>query len=52
VQFFDLDTFAEQAEDPIEGGMRVTNGLITVPETPGLGAAPSAELLSRLRAYE
>lgn len=48
VRFFDLDTFVEQAEDPIEGGMQVSNGLIRLPETPGLGAAPTAESLARL----
>jgi len=48
VRFFDLDTFVEQAEDPIEGGMQVTEGRIQLPETPGLGAAPTSELLSRL----
>jgi L-alanine-DL-glutamate epimerase-like enolase superfamily enzyme len=48
VRFFDLDTFVEQAEDPIEGGMQVTEGRITLPETPGLGAAPTADALSRL----
>ena len=52
VQFFDLDTFAEQAEDPIEGGMQVTNGLISLPEVPGLGAAPTRELLQRLVKFE
>jgi L-alanine-DL-glutamate epimerase-like enolase superfamily enzyme len=52
VQFFDLDTFAEQAEDPIDGGMRVTNGMISLPESPGLGAAPSGELLNRLVNFE
>lgn len=48
VQFFDLDTFVEQAEDPIAGGMEVTYGQIRLPETPGLGAAPTPELLARL----
>ncbi len=48
VQFFDLDTSVEQAEDPIEGGMEVKGGIIHLPETPGLGAAPTPEALSRL----
>ncbi len=48
VQFYDLDTFVEQAEDPMDGGMEVTNGRIHLPETPGLGVAPTPEALSRL----
>ncbi|MCW3099176.1 MAG: dipeptide epimerase [Chthonomonadaceae bacterium] len=48
VQFFDLDTFVEQAEDPIAGGMQVIEGRIQLPETPGLGAVPTPEALALL----
>lgn len=48
VQFFDLDTFVEQAEDPIVGGMQVENGHIHLPDALGLGAKPAPEMLPSL----
>jgi len=44
--FFDLDSFYEHAVNPIIGGISVENGMITLPEQPGIGAAPDFEFLS------
>jgi L-alanine-DL-glutamate epimerase-like enolase superfamily enzyme len=49
IQYFDLDTCMEQAEDPIQGGIAIDRGIIILPETPGLGAAPSPETVERLQ---
>ena len=38
IQFFDLDSFYEHAEDPIIGGMTVDRGIISIPDEPGIGA--------------
>ncbi len=48
VRFYDIDSCYEHAEELIEGGIQIKNGMIIVPETPGIGAAPTAELLNRL----
>ena len=52
VRFYDLDSCTEHSEEPIEGGIRIENGLIRLPETPGIGAVPTPETLQRLRKAE
>ena len=42
VVFCDLDSFWEHAEDPIAGGAEIRDGMVTIGEEPGLGAAPGA----------
>jgi L-alanine-DL-glutamate epimerase-like enolase superfamily enzyme len=37
VQYADLDAFLEHDVDPVTGGMSVKAGVVTLPETPGLG---------------
>jgi len=51
VQFYDLDTFMEQAEDPVADGIAVEDGILSLPQTPGLGAAPTPEALRRLQRF-
>ncbi|HFE63618.1 MAG TPA: dipeptide epimerase [Caldithrix sp.] len=48
VRFFDLDSHLEHAEDPVEGGITIENGMITLPDTPGIGAVPAPDYLRRL----
>jgi hypothetical protein len=36
----DLDSFLEHAEDPILGGVEIKQAILTVPDTPGIGARP------------
>ena len=40
VRFFDLDSFLEHAEHPILGGVEIKDGILTVPDVPGIGARP------------
>lgn len=47
--FADLDAFLDFKEDPIIGGMTVKNGMITMPETPGLGADLDPAFLKRMK---
>jgi len=48
VTFYDLDSFFEHAESPIAGGVEIRNGMIEIPETPGIGAAPDPAFLKRI----
>lgn len=48
VRFFDLDSFLEHAEDPILGGVQVKDGMVTIPDAPGIGAYPDPEYVRRL----
>ena len=47
VSFFDLDSYFEHLTDPITGGARVVEGMVEVPESPGIGARPDPEFLAR-----
>ena len=47
-QFFDLDSCFEHAENPVIGGMDVKNGIIHLPEEPGIGAFPDPDYLKKL----
>ncbi len=49
VLYADLDTFTEHKIDPVIGGMQVKDGLVTVPETPGLGADVDPDFLKTLK---
>lgn len=48
IKFFDLDSHLEHSIDPIEGGMTITNGIIEVPDEPGIGAKPDNEFLKTI----
>jgi L-alanine-DL-glutamate epimerase-like enolase superfamily enzyme len=37
ILYADLDTFTEHKLDPVAGGMQVKDGIVTVPDAPGLG---------------
>ncbi len=47
-RFFDLDSHLEHAEDPIVGGITMENGIITLPDKPGIGAEPDPVRLAKL----
>jgi L-alanine-DL-glutamate epimerase-like enolase superfamily enzyme len=47
-KYFDLDSHLEHAEDPIIGGLDITNGIITVPDGPGIGAHPNPDIVAQL----
>ncbi|MDA3824279.1 MAG: dipeptide epimerase [Bacteroidales bacterium] len=48
IQFYDLDSFYEHAEDPILNGITIKNGIITIPDEPGIGASPDPVYLKKL----
>jgi L-Ala-D/L-Glu epimerase / N-acetyl-D-glutamate racemase len=48
ISFFDLDSYFEHLTDPITGGARVVEGMVEVPEAPGIGARPDPEFLARV----
>jgi L-Ala-D/L-Glu epimerase len=45
IRFYDLDSFHEHAEDPIQGGVVAHAGRLIVPEEPGIGATPDESYL-------
>ncbi|NQV31928.1 MAG: dipeptide epimerase [Phycisphaeraceae bacterium] len=47
-KYFDLDSHLEHAENAIAGGLDVTNGMITLPDEPGIGAHPMPEAVAQL----
>jgi L-alanine-DL-glutamate epimerase-like enolase superfamily enzyme len=52
IEFFDLDSWYEHAENPIIGGVEYQGGRMTLPDEPGLGACPDPEYVRRLEAVE
>ena len=53
IRYYDFDTPLMFAEDPVSGGIEYKeNGLVEVPETPGLGASISEETLKQLEHIE
>ena len=49
IEHFDFDTALMFAEDPISGGIQYAeNGVITVPEVPGLGATVDSKWLEKM----
>jgi L-alanine-DL-glutamate epimerase-like enolase superfamily enzyme len=49
VTYADLDTFTEHKIDPVVGGMQVKDGLVTLPQAPGLGVDVDADFLKTLK---
>ncbi len=49
IVFADLDAYFSLVTDPVIGGMTVKNGLITLPEEPGLGADLDPAFLKTLK---
>lgn len=49
ITFADLDAFLEFGEDPVVDGMTVRNGVVTLPEKPGLGADIDPAFLKRMK---
>jgi L-alanine-DL-glutamate epimerase-like enolase superfamily enzyme len=49
VHFADLDAFLEHDVDPIVGGMQVKAGVVTLPDTPGLGLEIDPAFLKKLQ---
>ncbi len=45
IRFYDLDSFWEHREDPIQGGVTIHDGCLVVPEEPGIGATPDESYL-------
>jgi L-alanine-DL-glutamate epimerase-like enolase superfamily enzyme len=52
VEFFDLDSCWEHAEDPIVGGVKYAGGVITLPDGHGLGAHPDPDCVRKLERAE
>ena len=48
LKFFDLDSHMEHSIDPIEGGMFIKDGIIQIPDEPGIGAVPDKNFLKKL----
>jgi L-alanine-DL-glutamate epimerase-like enolase superfamily enzyme len=48
IQFYDLDSCLEHAENRIVGGVEYQGGMITMPEGPGIGAFPDPEFVRGL----
>lgn len=49
IVFADLDGNAEHTVDPVIGGMKVSGGVVTLPEKPGLGCDVEPAFLKKLR---
>jgi L-alanine-DL-glutamate epimerase-like enolase superfamily enzyme len=49
IVYADLDGYFSHVVDPIVGGMTVKGGMITLPETPGLGADVDPAYLKKLK---
>jgi L-alanine-DL-glutamate epimerase-like enolase superfamily enzyme len=47
-RFFDLDSFIDHQENPIIGGVDVKNGILTLPDEPGIGAYPDPDYIKKL----
>jgi L-alanine-DL-glutamate epimerase-like enolase superfamily enzyme len=49
VRFADLDAFFEHDVDPVVGGMQVKAGVVTLPDSPGLGLEIDPAFLKKLQ---
>ena len=49
LKFFDLDSFYEHSENPIIGGVEIENGIIHIPNEPGIGAWPDPDYTKNLQ---
>ncbi len=52
IRFFDLDSCLEHAENRILGGVEYKGGVISIPETPGIGARPDPDYVRGLHEVE
>jgi len=52
IEFFDLDSWYEHADNPIQGGVEYQGGMMTLPDTPGLGAWPDPDYVRQLEEVE
>jgi L-alanine-DL-glutamate epimerase-like enolase superfamily enzyme len=48
VRFFDLDSFLEHAENPIQGGVEIKDGMVMILDAPGIGAYPDPDYTRKL----
>ncbi len=48
LKFFDLDSHLEHAEDRIVGGIEIDDGMIALPDEPGIGAVPDPAYVATL----
>ena len=48
IVYADLDAFMELSIDPVIGGMQLKDGIVTLPQTPGLGVDVDPAFLSKL----
>lgn len=48
LKYFDLDSHLEHSEDPVAGGISIENGMINVPDEPGIGVIPDPDYLKNL----
>jgi L-alanine-DL-glutamate epimerase-like enolase superfamily enzyme len=46
--YADLDSFTELATDPVIGGMQLKDGIVSIPDAPGLGVDIDPTFLSKL----
>lgn len=49
IRYADLDAFLEHEADPVVGGMQVKAGVVTLPDTPGLGLDIDPAFLKKLQ---
>jgi L-alanine-DL-glutamate epimerase-like enolase superfamily enzyme len=49
IRYADLDAFLEHEADPVVGGMQVKAGVVTLPDTPGLGLDIDPAFLRKLK---
>jgi len=50
IRWADLDAYHEMVVDPCTGGMKVERGVVTLPDTPGLGIEMDPAIVKKLQA--
>ena len=50
IRYADLDAYHEMVVDPCSGGMKVERGVVTLPDTPGLGIEMDPAIVKKLQA--
>jgi L-alanine-DL-glutamate epimerase-like enolase superfamily enzyme len=50
IRWADLDAYHEMTVDPCSGGMKVERGVVTLPDTPGLGVEMDPAIVKKLQA--
>jgi len=48
IRFYDLDSHLEHSENPMIGGIQITDGMIEIPDTPGVGVTPDKDYLKNM----